>query len=71
MKAKKTTMTMKTLPKRLILAATLAAIALQPAQAGGIPVIDGAAISQSIMNSVKELRRWQNNWKKPEISWWS
>lgn len=55
MKAKMKTMTMKTLPKRLILAATLTAIALQPAQAGGIPVFDGAAITQSVANTMREL----------------
>lgn len=55
MKAKMKTMTMKTLPKRLILAATLTAFALQPAQAGGIPVFDGAAITQSVANTMREL----------------
>lgn len=49
------TMTMKTLPKRIMLAAVLGATVLQPVYAGGIPVFDGTAISQSVINSLKEL----------------
>ena len=54
MKKMKTT-TMKTLPKHIMLAAVLGATVLQPVYAGGIPVFDGTAISQSVINSLKEL----------------